>query len=123
MRAALADGAAIEHGDNVRAANGRKAVGDDENGAPGHQIVQRALHQHFRFGVELRRGFVENQDGRVFQQRARDGQALALAAGKALAAVADHASGSPWASWQMKSCASAACAAARTFSSGMLGRP
>ena len=51
---------------------------------------QRALHQHFRFGIQVRSGFVQNQDGRVLQQRAGDGDALPLAAAQLHAALADH---------------------------------
>src|SRR5690242_20889067 len=47
------------------------------------------LHQQLRLGVQRRGGFVEDQDRRVLQQRARDGQPLALPAGEPLAALAD----------------------------------
>ena len=40
--------------------------------------------------VERRGRFVEHQDRRVLEQRAGDGDALALAAGEALAELADH---------------------------------
>ena len=43
-----------------------------------------------RFGVERRGRLVEDQHGRVFQDRARDGQALALAAGQPEPALADE---------------------------------
>ena len=46
----------------------------------GHQIGQRLLHQHFRFGIQVRGSFVQNQDRRILQQRAGDGDALPLAA-------------------------------------------
>jgi hypothetical protein len=35
-----------------------------------------------RGGVEVRAGFVQQQDGRIAQQRAGDGDALTLAGGK-----------------------------------------
>ena len=90
VSAAFANCAPFEDSNQVRAANGGEAVGDDEDGAAGHQIVERTLHEHFGFGVELRGGFVEDENGRVFEQGAGDGEALALAAGEALTAVADE---------------------------------
>ena len=47
------------------------------------------LHQHLRFRVQMRRGFVQNQDRRVLQQRPRDRQPLPLAAAQFLPALAD----------------------------------
>ena len=40
------------------------------------------------FGIQARSGFVQNQDARIGQDGARDGDALALAAGKLHAALA-----------------------------------
>ena len=90
MRAAFANRAAFEHRNHIGAANRRKAVSDDEHRAPSHQIVQRALHEHLGFGIELGSRFIENQNRRIFQERARNRQPLALAAGKPLAAVANQ---------------------------------
>ena len=53
------------------------------------QVAQRALHQHLGFGVEMGSGLVQDQDGRVFQQRARDGKPLALAAAQLRSPFAD----------------------------------
>ena len=50
---------------------------------------QRLLDAPLGFVVERRRGLVEDQDGRVLEQRARDGDALALAARQQRAAIAD----------------------------------
>ena len=84
------DAAAFENGDAVGAANGRKPMRDHHHGAVLHQVGQRGLHQGFAFGIERRGGFVQNQDGRVLEDGARDGQALALAAGEPEALFADH---------------------------------
>ena len=43
----------------------------------------------FRFGIESGGGFVEKKDGGVLQNRARDGEALLLPAGKEHPFVAD----------------------------------
>src|SRR5882762_9426278 len=58
MRAYLGDRTVFEDNNLVRAANRRKAVRDNECRAPHHQIRQRALYEHFGFGVEFRSGLV-----------------------------------------------------------------
>src|SRR4029077_15287798 len=87
---ALADLAVLQHENHVRATNGGQAVGNDKRGAANHEIAERALHVHLRLGIQLRGGFIKNEDGRIFQNGAGDGDALALAAAEASAALADH---------------------------------
>ena len=53
-----------------------------------HQFFQRGLHQRLGFGVERRGCFVEQQKRRIAQDRTRDRNALALAAGQRDAALA-----------------------------------
>ena len=77
VRADFADAAALQHHDLVGAANGGKPVRDHDHRAVRHQVRQRPLHQHFGFGIQVRRGFVQNQDRRILQQRAGDGHAAA----------------------------------------------
>jgi hypothetical protein len=55
-----------------------------------HQPVERVLDQPFAFGVERARRFVEQQDRRIAQQRAGNGDALALAARKPRAVFAQE---------------------------------
>src|SRR3712207_7747544 len=50
----------------------------------------RSVHRALRVDVEGARRLVEDQDGRVAQDRPRDRDALALAAREAEAALADH---------------------------------
>ena len=57
---------------------------------PSHQRVERGLHRALALGVEGGGGLVEEQDRRVLQDGAGDGDALALAAGERHAALADH---------------------------------
>ncbi len=52
---------------------------DDDDRSVFDQVTQRSLYEHFRFGVEVGSGLIEDQDGRVFQQGPRNGKALALA--------------------------------------------
>ena len=67
----------------------RQAMRDDERGAIAHELHQRLLDAALGFVVERRGGFVEDQDGRVLEQRARDRDALPLAAREQRAAIAD----------------------------------
>ena len=62
---------------------------DDEGGAASHADFERGLNRRFVFGVERACRFVENQDARIFEQHARDREALTLAAGKFVSALAD----------------------------------
>ena len=90
MRAHL-DDLAVFHDDNaVGALHGRQAVRDDDGGAADHGRFQRLLHQAFGFGVQRTGCLVEQQQRRVFQQRAGDRDALALAAGQAHATLAEE---------------------------------
>ena len=61
----LGDDAILDHGNLVRPPDGGKAVRDHEDGAIGHQVCQRLLHQHLGLGIEFRSRLVQNQDGRI----------------------------------------------------------
>src|ERR1017187_5430059 len=89
----FADLSLFEYHNLVRPAYRGKPVRDDDYGAVLHQVGQRLLYQHFALRVQVAGGFVQDQDGRVLQQSARDGEALALAAGKLDAAIANHGLG------------------------------
>src|SRR2546427_3756489 len=89
MSAAFHDAPLVQHHDQVGFLDRRKPVRDANRGAPPHQFLQRLLNGPLGFGVQRAGGFVEDQDGRVPQDRPGDGQALALAAGKLHAAFAD----------------------------------
>jgi len=68
----------------------REAVRNDEHGTVRHEALDRLLYEPFRFGVERAGRFVENEDRRIAEQRARDGDALALATAEPRAAFAKH---------------------------------
>ncbi|MNX93450.1 hypothetical protein D3C86_1256330 [compost metagenome] len=76
----------FHHEDSIRLQDGREPVGDDDGGALMQQAFERLLHQRFAFGVERRGCLVEQQDRRIAQDGAGNGDALALAAGKRHAA-------------------------------------
>jgi hypothetical protein len=64
-------------------------VGDQDDGAPGHQTLQRRLDLGLALGVERAGGLVEQQDRGVLQEGAGDGDPLPLTAGEPRARLAD----------------------------------
>ena len=90
VRSNLRDAAPIHHHDFVRPPDSGEPVRDHDHGAIAHQRLERLLHQNLRFRIQMRRGFVQNQDGRVLEQRPRDGQPLPLSSAQLDAALADH---------------------------------
>ena len=89
VRALLGDDPAVHDQDPVGPRDRREPVGDDEDRATGHQVVERGLHEALALGVERAGGLVEDQDRRVAEDRPGDGEPLALAAGEAHAALSD----------------------------------
>src|SRR5579862_1870958 len=83
------DAALFKHSDASGAADGREPMGDDDDGAAAHQVAEGYLHERFAFGVECGGGFVEDEDGRVFEDGAGDGEALTFASGETEAFFAD----------------------------------
>ncbi len=90
MRAGLGNPAAIEYHNFVGAPDSGEPVRDHDHRAVAHQGLERPLHQHFRFGVQMRSSFVQDQDRRVLEQCPRDGQTLSLAAAELGTTFADH---------------------------------
>ena len=91
MIAALDDAALIQHQNLVRADHGGEAVRDHQRRAPARDFVEARLDFALGLGVERRGRLVEHQDARPFEDDARDGDALFLAARKFEAALADRA--------------------------------
>ena len=90
VAAALHHRAVLQHQDAVGADHAGQPVRQDQRGAPGHQPVERLLDHRLVLGIDRRQRLVQHQDRRVAQQRPGDRDALALAAGKLRAALADH---------------------------------
>ena len=63
-------------------------MGDGEGGAALAELFQRLLHQPLALVVQCAGGFVQNQDGRIFQEHPGDGDALLLPAGQLYAPFA-----------------------------------
>ena len=89
MRTLLDDAALVEHDEAIHLSDGREPMRDRDHRLAGHQRAQARLNGGFDFAVERRGRFVEYQNRRVFENDAGDGNALALAAGKLHAALAD----------------------------------
>ena len=69
----------------------RDALRDHEGGAArvAHQPVERGLDRHLGLGVDGGGAVVEDEQARIGEQRARDGDALPLPAREPDAALAD----------------------------------
>jgi hypothetical protein len=78
--ALLDDAPPLHHDDPVCVLDGGQAVRHDQGGATQHEFLQGVLHQALRFVVQRRGCLVQNQNGRVFVQRAGNRQALTLSA-------------------------------------------
>ena len=83
-----------QHHDPVGVADGGEPVGDHQGGAVArraepHERLEGALHLALALGVEGAGGLVEDQDGRVLEEGAGDGEALPLAAREQRPLLAD----------------------------------
>ena len=90
VAADFGDAAVFEDDDAVGVGDRAEPVGDDEARAAFHQRGQAGLDHPFAFGVEVAGGLVEDEDLRVGQDRAGDGDPLPLAAAELHAALADE---------------------------------
>src|SRR3979490_463971 len=89
MGAVLDQAAALERDDAIRRPYGRKPVRDDQHRPSLGDLLHVALNDTLALIIEGARRLVEDQDGRVADQCAGNGDALALAARKGRAALAD----------------------------------
>ena len=64
-----------------------QTVGDNDGGAVLHQMFERILHQFLAFGIERTCRLVKQEDWRIAQHRAGDGDPLPLPAGKPCATL------------------------------------
>ena len=88
VRARLRDAPVVEGEDAVGADHARQAMREDQRRAPLHEPVERLLDHRLALRVHRRERLVQDQDGRISQERPRDGDALALAAGEPHPALA-----------------------------------
>jgi len=77
----LDDVAVVHDQDQIGVLDRGQAVGDDEAGAPLHQILHAFLDQDLSAGVDRRGRLIQDQDLRIAQEGAGDRQQLLLALG------------------------------------------
>ena len=82
VRGDVHDLALFQHQDLVAFGERRQAVGDDHHGPAARDAQQVGVDQRLALGIERAGGLVEDQDARIGDQRARDREALPLAAGE-----------------------------------------
>ena len=74
------DFALPQHHDPVEAGDCGEAMRDHDGSAPLHEVLQRSLDELLTFGVQRAGSFVQDQDGRICQNRARNRNSLPLSA-------------------------------------------
>ena len=85
------------HDENlVGARDGREPMRDSDKRLALHQPADGALHQRLVFGVGVGGRLVEDDDGRVLQDGARDGDALALTTRKPISRLTRRRSITLW---------------------------
>ena len=89
MGAGLDDAAMIKHDDTIGMDEGRQAVRYHEGGGLASAGFEGIKNDGLGFCVDGAHGIVEDEDRGLFEHRAGNGYALALAAGKGDAAFAD----------------------------------
>ena len=90
VRAAVGDPALIEDHDPVGQVQRRPPVGDDQRGAPAHDLAQRGVDLGLQARVDGRGRVVQQEQPGVGDQRPGQGHPLPLPAGKRQALLADH---------------------------------
>ena len=89
VASAFNDPAVFEDEDLVGVADRGEAVSDDEAGALDHEAVEGFLDEAFRLGIDAGGGFIEDEDGGIFEESAGDGDALFFADAEFDAAFTD----------------------------------
>src|SRR5439155_26467092 len=87
VRANFRDRAPIEDHNAVGAADRRQPVCNHHDRPSHYQVAQGPLDEQLGLRVKLGGGLVENEQRRILEQSPGDGDALALAAREALAAL------------------------------------
>ncbi len=80
----------FEHDGAVGLQHRCQPMSDDECGAILHQPPEGQLHQTLGLGIECAGGLIEQQDRRILEDCARDGDALALPARQPRAALTEE---------------------------------
>ncbi len=78
MRSLLDDPSRLQDNDTIGVLDGRETVCDNESGATTQKLAQALLYQHFREGINVGGGLVEDEDARIGEQGAGKRDELAL---------------------------------------------
>ena len=89
MRSLLDDVTTVEHDQAAHAGDRRQPVRNRDHRLAGHQCIEARLNGGFDLTVECRGRLIQDQDRRILENDAGDGDALALAAGQLDAALSD----------------------------------
>ena len=89
MGALFDDATVVEDDDVVGFEDGVEAVCDGNDGSTLHDAAGGFFEQGFGLGVEAGGGFVEDEDGRVFEEGSGEGETLCLSAAETGSAFAD----------------------------------
>ena len=89
MRALFNNATLIEDDDVIGFEDGVETVGNGNDSFSLHELARGFFEQGFGFRVEAGGGFVEDEDGRVLEEGARERETLRLSAGETGAAFAD----------------------------------
>ena len=84
------DATVFEQCDTVGQGDGREAVGHHQGGAAGQQALEGLVDDLLNMDVDGAGGVVEQEDGRVDEQGAGDGDPLTLATRQGVAPLSDH---------------------------------
>ena len=76
------DSPCVNDNDTTGPAHGGKAMCDYQGGTTGHKFLQCQLHRLLAFRVECTGSLIEQQYGRVSQQRTGNRDSLALSDGE-----------------------------------------
>lgn len=89
-RSAFYDAAVVNNNDLVRLAERGEAVSDHNGRSAAYQMLDSLLNEVLGLGVNGCRCLVENEDARIFEDRACDRKSLALSARKTDTALAEN---------------------------------
>ena len=89
MAAALEQASVVQNVDHIRISDGRETVCNDDRRAVFRKLIECLLYFLLRLGIKGRCRFIKNDDRRILEEDASDGDTLLLPAGKLHAALAD----------------------------------
>ena len=89
MAATLEQASVVQDVDHIRISDGRKTMCNDDRRAVFRKLIECLLYFLLRLGIKGRCRFIENDDRRILEEDASDGDTLLLPARKLHAALAD----------------------------------